>query len=47
MESRALLWANRTTFVIDESGKITAIFEGKDAIDPGAATLAACTSKSP
>ena len=43
---KGLLWANRTTFVIDESGKITAIFEGKDAIDP-AGTLAACTRKSP
>jgi peroxiredoxin Q/BCP len=38
---KGLLWANRTTFVIDESGRITAIFEGKDAIDP-ASTVAAC-----
>ena len=43
---KGLLWANRTTFVISEEGKITAIFEGKDAIDP-VATLNACKSKSP
>ena len=43
---KGLLWANRTTFVINEEGRITAIFEGKDAIDP-VATLAACKSKTP
>ena len=43
---KGLLWASRTTFVIDEEGRITAIFEGKDAIDP-VATVAACKSKSP
>jgi peroxiredoxin Q/BCP len=43
---KGLLWANRTTFVINEEGRITAIFEGKDAIDP-LATLAACKSKAP
>ena len=43
---KGLLWAHRTTFVIDEGGRITAIFEGKDAIDPAGA-VAACKSKSP
>lgn len=43
---KGLLWANRTTFVINEEGRITAIFEGRDAIDP-AGTVAACKSKSP
>ncbi len=43
---KGLLWANRTTFVINEEGRITAIFEGKDAVDP-TATIAACKSKSP
>lgn len=43
---KGLLWANRTTFVISEEGRITAILEGKDAVDP-AATIAACKSKSP
>ena len=38
---KGALWANRTTFVIDEKGVIAAIFEGKDAIDPGP-TVAAC-----
>lgn len=38
---KGALWANRTTFVIDETGRITAIFKGKDAIDP-APTVAAC-----
>jgi len=41
---KGLLWANRTTFVIGEDGRIIAIFEGKDAIDP-VAVLAACRSK--
>lgn len=43
---KSLLWANRTTFVIDESGKIISILEGKEAIDPGL-SLAACRQKSP
>jgi peroxiredoxin Q/BCP len=43
---KGLLWTNRTTFVIDEAGRITAILEGKDAIDP-TATLAACKGKTP
>ena len=33
------LWPARTTFVIDEEGKVRAVVEGKDAIDP-AVTLA-------
>ncbi len=41
---KGLLWASRTTFVISEEGRITAIFEGKDAIDP-AGTVAACQRK--
>lgn len=43
---KGALWANRTTFVIDETGTIAAIFEGKDAIDPGA-TVAACRPARP
>lgn len=43
---KGALWANRTTFVIDETGRITAILEGKDAIDP-AATVSACKEKAP
>lgn len=43
---KGLLWVNRTTFVIDETGKITAIIQGKDAVDP-TATVAACKGKSP
>lgn len=43
---KGLLWASRTTFVIDETGKINAIIEGKDAVDP-ALTVAACKSKAP
>ncbi len=43
---KGALWANRTTFIIDESGKIVSIIEGKDAIDPRA-TVAACQTKSP
>jgi peroxiredoxin Q/BCP len=41
---KGLLWANRTTFVIDDNGRISAIFEGKDAIDP-AGVLSACRGK--
>jgi thioredoxin-dependent peroxiredoxin len=29
------LWPKRATFVISDSGKIAAVFEGKDAVDPG------------
>lgn len=43
---KGAMWANRTTFVIDENGKITSIIEGRDAIDP-TATLLACKGKSP
>ncbi|HQZ18971.1 MAG TPA: redoxin domain-containing protein, partial [Vicinamibacteria bacterium] len=43
---KAALWANRTTFIIDEAGLITAIFEGKDALDPVAA-VGACVRKTP
>ncbi|MEO8360191.1 MAG: peroxiredoxin [Vicinamibacteria bacterium] len=32
---KGAMWATRTNFVIDESGKIIAIFAGKEAIDPG------------
>ena len=35
------LWACRTTFVIDEDSRITAIFEGRDALDP-AGVVSAC-----
>lgn len=41
---KGALWANRTTFVIDEDGKIAAIFKGRDALDP-APTVAACKQK--
>src|SRR5262245_20716955 len=34
-------YANRVTFVIGTDGKIAAVFEGKDALDPAGA-LAAC-----
>jgi len=34
-------YANRVTFVIDRGGKIQAVFEGKDALDPAGA-VAAC-----
>lgn len=43
---KGALWANRTTFIIDETGVITAIFEGKDALDPVAA-VGACVRKTP
>jgi peroxiredoxin Q/BCP len=43
---KGALWANRTTFVIDESGKIISIIEGKDALDPGLA-LAVCKGGGP
>ena len=34
-------YASRVTFVIDSGGKVKAVFEGKDALDPTGA-LAAC-----
>jgi peroxiredoxin Q/BCP len=34
-------FASRVTFVIDRDGKVRAVFEGKDALDPAGA-LAAC-----
>ena len=34
-------YANRVTFVIDAEGKVRAVFEGKDAVDPAGA-IAAC-----
>jgi len=34
-------YASRVTFVIDADGKVRAVFEGKDAIDPAGA-IAAC-----
>ena len=43
---KGLLWAYRTTFVIDEAGKIISIISGRDAVDPGR-TVAACLQKSP
>jgi len=43
---KGALWAHRTTFVINESGKIVSILEGKDAVNPGLA-VAACRQASP
>jgi peroxiredoxin len=43
---KGALWANRTTFIINEAGMIIAIFEGKDALDPVAA-VGACVRKTP
>lgn len=37
-------YANRVTFVIGKDGKVLAVFEGKDALDPAGA-LAACSRK--
>jgi thioredoxin-dependent peroxiredoxin len=34
-------YASRVTFVIDRDGKVKAVFEGKDALDPAGA-LGAC-----
>jgi thioredoxin-dependent peroxiredoxin len=34
-------YASRVTFVIGKDGKVAAVFEGKDALDPSSA-LAAC-----
>ena len=41
---KGLLWASRTTFVIDEDSRITAIFEERDALDP-AGVVSACKGK--
>ncbi len=38
---KGMMYASRTTFVIDGDGKIVKVVEGKDAIDPGSA-LDAC-----
>lgn len=43
---KGALWAHRTTFVIDERGRILSILEGKDAVDPGLA-VAACRAAPP
>ena len=43
---KGALWANRTTFITDESAVVTAILEGKDALDPVAA-VGACVRKTP
>lgn len=43
---KGLLFTSRTTFVISEDGKIAAIIEGRDAIDPSSA-LSACRKKTP
>lgn len=43
---KGALWANRSTFVINDAGKIIAIMEGKDAAEPGPA-LAACRVRAP
>jgi peroxiredoxin Q/BCP len=37
-------YASRVTFVIGKDGKVQAVFEGKDAIDPAGA-LAACAPR--
>lgn len=37
-------YASRVTFVIGKDGKVEAVFEGKDALDPAGA-LAACAGK--
>jgi peroxiredoxin Q/BCP len=39
-------YASRVTFVIDAHGRVRAVFEGKDAIDPAGA-IAACGRPSP
>ena len=39
-------YASRVTFVIGKDGKVAAIFEGKDALDPAGA-LAACQRPDP
>ena len=41
---RSLGFAKRVTFVIDKEGKISAVFDGKDALDPAGA-LDACKQK--
>lgn len=37
-------YASRVTFVIGKDGKVQAVFEGKDALDPAGA-LGACTRR--
>jgi peroxiredoxin len=37
-------YASRVTFVIGKDGKVQAVFEGKDALDPAGA-LAVCTRR--
>jgi peroxiredoxin Q/BCP len=37
-------YASRVTFVIGKDGKVQAVFEGKDALDPAGA-LAACSPR--
>ena len=44
---KSFFWASRTTFVIDEEGRISSIIEGKDAIDPTAAVAACSKPKVP
>ena len=39
-----MLIASRVTFVIDKSGKVVQVFEGKDALDPAGA-LGACNAR--
>jgi peroxiredoxin Q/BCP len=41
---KSLGFAKRVTFVIDKGGKIAAVFDGKDALDPAGA-LASCKQK--
>lgn len=44
---KGAMWANRTTFVIDETGRIISIMEGKDAIDPNLAVAASKAARTP
>jgi peroxiredoxin Q/BCP len=40
-------YASRVTFVIDPQGKIQAVFEGKEALDPAGAVMACHKPSSP
>ncbi len=40
-------YASRVTFVIDRDGKVRAVFEGKDALDPAGALGACAKSHAP
>jgi thioredoxin-dependent peroxiredoxin len=40
-------YASRVTFVIDREGKVRAVFEGKDALDPAGALGACAKSHAP